>query len=337
MPYRQRLREVMCAFAPMGFVAFGGPQAHIALFLKTFVEDRKWLDEQRFMELMSLGQAMPGPTSTQMATAMGISRAGALGGLISFWLFDWVGFAVQLAVGTAVHQFGRSASTQALLTYKMAMVGMGPAAISQVYLAAFKLSGKAIGTDPIKIVLAMATMAVALLVSSAKGGGRICLPRLHRHRGPRHLARFAPIGAKRGLQTGAHPTERPWHSEAGRYPTQRRHASGQRRRRHVFVHPSPPLCTRRHIWRGRAARALHQFLRPFAGSAERRRILCHLRLSLQDGHLDLRRWAGRAAHAGGGVRVAHRLQQRHGRWGAGRAAHRRGDVWLWPRARPVDA
>ena len=168
MPYRQRLREVMCAFAPMGFVAFGGPQAHIALFLKTFVEDRKWLDEQRFMELMSLGQAMPGPTSTQMATAMGISRAGALGGLISFWLFDWVGFAVQLAVGTAVHQFGRSASTQALLTYKMAMVGMGPAAISQVYLAAFKLSGKAIGTDPIKIVLAMATMAVALLVSSAK-------------------------------------------------------------------------------------------------------------------------------------------------------------------------
>ena len=68
VPFRARLKEVAVAFLPMGFIAFGGPQAHIALFLKTFVEGkRKWLDEQRFMELMSLGQAMPGPTSTQMA------------------------------------------------------------------------------------------------------------------------------------------------------------------------------------------------------------------------------------------------------------------------------
>ena len=73
----ERIGEVAKAFLPMGFIAFGGPQAHIGLFLKTFVEgELKWLDEQRFMELMSLGQAMPGPTSTQMATAMGISRAG---------------------------------------------------------------------------------------------------------------------------------------------------------------------------------------------------------------------------------------------------------------------
>ena len=65
--YSERCAEVAKAFLPMGFIAFGGPQAHIALFLKTFVEGKaKWLDEQRFMELMSLGQALPGPTSTWM-------------------------------------------------------------------------------------------------------------------------------------------------------------------------------------------------------------------------------------------------------------------------------
>ena len=64
VPYGTRLAEVAKAFLPMGFIAFGGPQAHIALFLKTFVEGKKWLDEQRFMELMSLGQAMPGPTNS---------------------------------------------------------------------------------------------------------------------------------------------------------------------------------------------------------------------------------------------------------------------------------
>lgn len=171
VPYGTRLSEVAKAFLPMGFIAFGGPQAHIALFLKTFVdtpEKKKWLDEQRFMELMSLGQAMPGPTSTQMATAMGISRAGVLGGMVSFWLFDWVGFAVQLGVGTAIHHFGRSASVEALNTYKMIMLGMGPAAISQVYLAAWGLGNKAVGSDKVKIMLAVGTMIAALLIATAQ-------------------------------------------------------------------------------------------------------------------------------------------------------------------------
>ena len=168
VPFRARLKEVAVAFLPMGFIAFGGPQAHIALFLKTFVEGkRKWLDEQRFMELMSLGQAMPGPTSTQMATAMGISRAGALGGVVAFWLFDWVGFMVQLAVGTAVHHFAESASEEALDTYKMLLCGMGPAAISQVFIAAYTLGLKAVGKDHVKIMLALVTCCVALLVDTA--------------------------------------------------------------------------------------------------------------------------------------------------------------------------
>ena len=99
---------------------------------------------------------------------MGISRAGVLGGMVSFWLFDWVGFAIQLGVGTAIHHFGRAASSEALYTYKMAMLGMGPSAISQVYIAAYGLGGKAVGADPIKIVLALGTMIVALLISTAQ-------------------------------------------------------------------------------------------------------------------------------------------------------------------------
>ena len=101
--YPRRLAEVAAAFLPLGFLAFGGPQAHIAMFLKEFVHEKKWLDEDRFLELMSLGQAMPGPTSTQMATAIGIMRAGWLGGLISFVLFDWVGFVVCLVAGSVIN------------------------------------------------------------------------------------------------------------------------------------------------------------------------------------------------------------------------------------------
>eukprot|EP00304_Pavlova_gyrans_P013323 CAMPEP_0206061398 /NCGR_PEP_ID=MMETSP1466-20131121/54024_1 /ASSEMBLY_ACC=CAM_ASM_001126 /TAXON_ID=44452 /ORGANISM="Pavlova gyrans, Strain CCMP608" /LENGTH=480 /DNA_ID=CAMNT_0053436747 /DNA_START=17 /DNA_END=1459 /DNA_ORIENTATION=- len=168
-PYTTRLAEVARAFLPLGFLAFGGPQAHIAMFLKTFVEERKWLDQDRFMELMSLGQAMPGPTSTQMATAMGISRAGWLGGLISFILFDWVGFVVCLVVGTIIFTFvdGADADPAAVNIYREVVVGMGPAAISQVFIAAYTLGNKACGTDQIKVGLAAVTCMVALLLPSS--------------------------------------------------------------------------------------------------------------------------------------------------------------------------
>lgn len=168
-PYSTRLKDVFVSFLPMGFLAFGGPQAHIAMFLKTFVEEKQWLDQERFMELMSLGQAMPGPTSTQMATAMGISRAGALGGLLAFVLFDWVGFAVCITVGTIIHTFvaGESADPTAVNTYKEVVVGMGPAAISQVFIAAYTLGMKACGADRIKVGLAAATGLIALLLPSS--------------------------------------------------------------------------------------------------------------------------------------------------------------------------
>jgi chromate transporter len=167
--YWTRLGEVATAFFPIGFIAFGGPQAHIALFLKLFVEEKKWLDEDRFMELMSLGQAMPGPTSTQVATAIGITRAGWLGGLVAFVLFDWVGFIVCIVVGSVIHATveGDGADPRSVNIYREVVVGMGPAAISQVFLAAYALGGKATGGDPVKTFLAVATCLIALLVPSS--------------------------------------------------------------------------------------------------------------------------------------------------------------------------
>ena len=79
----RRLVEVASAFFPLGWIAFGGPQAHIALLQERFVARRQWLDEERFVELLGLGQGLPGPTSTQMVVAVGTVRAGPLGGLLA--------------------------------------------------------------------------------------------------------------------------------------------------------------------------------------------------------------------------------------------------------------
>lgn len=61
------------------FSAFGGPQAHIAILLREFVEKRGYITEEELMELNALAQILPGPSSTQ--TLVGI--AWKVGGL---WL-----------------------------------------------------------------------------------------------------------------------------------------------------------------------------------------------------------------------------------------------------------
>lgn len=51
--------------------AFGGPQAHIAILLREFVEKRRYINEEELMELNALAQILPGPSSTQ--TLIGIA------------------------------------------------------------------------------------------------------------------------------------------------------------------------------------------------------------------------------------------------------------------------
>src|ERR1700742_367310 len=57
--------------------AFGGPQAHLAIMLREFVEKRRYVTEEELMELNALSQVLPGPSSTQ--TLVGI--AWKVGGL----------------------------------------------------------------------------------------------------------------------------------------------------------------------------------------------------------------------------------------------------------------
>src|SRR5476649_845907 len=59
------------------FTAFGGPQAHIAILMREFVEKRRYVTESELMELNALSQLLPGPSSTQ--TLIGI--AWKIGGL----------------------------------------------------------------------------------------------------------------------------------------------------------------------------------------------------------------------------------------------------------------
>ena len=79
--------EVFTAFLKLGFTAFGGPVAHLGYFRDEFVERRRWFSDAAYGELVALCQFLPGPASSQVGFAIGLSRAGFLGALPAWTAF----------------------------------------------------------------------------------------------------------------------------------------------------------------------------------------------------------------------------------------------------------
>jgi chromate transporter len=85
----KNLTDVCRAFLLLGFTSFGGPLAHLGYFRREFVEKRAWLSDAAYGDLVALCQFLPGPTSSQVAFALGMRRAGltgALGASVCFML-----------------------------------------------------------------------------------------------------------------------------------------------------------------------------------------------------------------------------------------------------------
>jgi chromate transporter len=85
--------EVLAASTRLGLSSFGGPVAHFGYFRDEYVVRRRWVDEQTYAELIALCQFLPGPASSQLGIALGITRAGLLGGLAA-----WLGFTLPSAI-----------------------------------------------------------------------------------------------------------------------------------------------------------------------------------------------------------------------------------------------
>lgn len=84
--------QVLAASVKLGVTSFGGPIAHLGYFHHEYVVKRGWLGETAFADLVALCQFLPGPASSQVNMAVGMSRAGIAGALAA-----WVGFTLPSA------------------------------------------------------------------------------------------------------------------------------------------------------------------------------------------------------------------------------------------------
>jgi chromate transporter len=102
-------------FLKLGFTAFGGPAAHIALMKDEVVTRLHWMTEAEFLDLLGATNLIPGPNSTQMAIHIGYRRAGWPGLLAAGACFIAPATAIVLLCAWAYKKYGGLPQTQAIL------------------------------------------------------------------------------------------------------------------------------------------------------------------------------------------------------------------------------
>jgi len=149
------VRELIALFLKLGFIAFGGPPAHIAMMKEEVVRRRHWMSEAEFLDLLGAANLIPGPTSTQLAIHIGYRRAGWRGLVAAGFFFIVPAALIVLACAWAYKAYGRLPQTQAVL------YGMKPVIIAIVIQAIWGL-GKTAVRNGLHVLLAAVTFALAL-------------------------------------------------------------------------------------------------------------------------------------------------------------------------------
>src|SRR5689334_25440837 len=87
-------------WAKIGLLSFGGPAGQVAMMHKELVEERRWIDEERFLHALNYCMLLPGPEAQQLATYVGWLMHRTRGGVAAGLLFVLPGFVAMLLLST---------------------------------------------------------------------------------------------------------------------------------------------------------------------------------------------------------------------------------------------
>jgi chromate transporter len=190
------LRGLVLYFLKLGGSGFGGPIALVGYMHRDLVEDRRWFTEQQFQQGLAVGQTMPGPLAAQTAMWLGYLHAGTRGAVAVAAPFILPPFVIVTAVAVLYAEY------QGLDWVHAVFLGVGPAVLAIIAIAAYKLARSTNKTDPVLWAIAAILCAVTAIAGAEivwlflaagafgaihYGGG---LPR----RRPSGLASVSPIG-----------------------------------------------------------------------------------------------------------------------------------------------
>lgn len=147
---------IFLIFLRLGLTSFGGPVAHLGFFREEFVTRRQWLSDRSYADLVALCQFLPGPASSQVGIALGLSRAGYRGAFAA-----WAGFTLPSAIVLIVFALGLSSFSNSFSTG--ALQGLKIVAVAVVAQAVWGMA-RHLCTDVKRVTIMMLATCAALLI-----------------------------------------------------------------------------------------------------------------------------------------------------------------------------
>jgi chromate transporter len=151
------LLEICAQFLKIGATSFGGVVPYLRAAL---VDDRHWLDDKDFVEMLSISQSLPGLNATNMAILVGEKLRGAIGSIAAIVGMCLPGAALMYAVGVFYHQHGDHVWITA------ALKGVAAAAVGLILSTVVQLSKKSLEGKVDFLFMAITVLAVNRLHQS---------------------------------------------------------------------------------------------------------------------------------------------------------------------------
>lgn len=129
-------REAIAVWCRVALLSFGGPTGQIAVMHRVFVDEKRWVDEPRFLEALNFCMLLPGPEAQQLATYLGWMTHGPRGGWVAGSLFILPGFLSILGLSVLYVEY------QELAWIAGVFLGLKPAVIVIVAAALTRLAGR---------------------------------------------------------------------------------------------------------------------------------------------------------------------------------------------------
>jgi chromate transporter len=150
-------REALAVWGKIGLISFGGPAGQIALMHRIIVEEKRWLDEARFLHALNYCMLLPGPEATQLAAYIGWLMHGMRGGTAAGILFVLPASVLLVALSIAYVTLGDLPLVAGLL------FGLKAAVLAIVAEALVRVSQRALKTAASVPIAVAAFVAIAFL------------------------------------------------------------------------------------------------------------------------------------------------------------------------------
>ena len=170
--------EIFQTFLLIGATSFGG--GVVAYLRDGLVRKRGWIDDQQFVEFLSISQTLPGLNATNMAVLVGDKLRGTLGAIVATLGICLPGGLLMFFAGKAYHANAGNPLAAAMLK------GAAAAATGLVFTVGMQIGKKSIGPWWDLLIVAATIVGVAFLhlgVLHVLVGVGIVAIFLHRPRG----------------------------------------------------------------------------------------------------------------------------------------------------------